>query len=166
LVREAEVEEPDALLVDALSVSAIVRYCRCFTTGRRARLRIDQLPSATGADVNFHARLRGTRDWHISHPVNQQEAHALYLIIDESPGATTGAVGISSRATSQISLAPFEAREMVDLCGKWIAWLKDRLAEENMRLMPLVATLSRDELLALPQDEPQCNEDIHARRTR
>jgi hypothetical protein len=166
LHREAEAPNPDACLLDALSAAAIVRYCRCFTTGLRDRLTIEQLPLASAAEIDFHSRIRGVRDWHISHAVNQQEAHALYVIIDESPGATTGALDFSSRATSQIPLTPEDAREMVALCDKWIIWLRDRLAQEHARLIPLATRLSREELLSLPQDEPQSNEDINAKRPR
>jgi hypothetical protein len=166
LIQEAESDSPETVLLDALSAAAIVRYFRCFTTGRRERLRIEQLPSATEAETALHERICGMRNWHISHPVNQQEAHAVYVIVDESPGATTGALGISSQATAQIPLEPLEAREMADLCSRWIAWLEEQLAQESTRLMPLASPLSREELLALPRDEPQYNEDVHAKRKR
>jgi len=165
LIQEAEAENPDPVLLDALSTATIVRYCRCFTTGIRERLCITQLPSATDADTELHERLRGIRDWHIAHPVNQQEVHALYVIVDESPGATTGALGFSSLSSAQLPLLPFEAKGMLELCNKWIAWLNEQLIQENTRLMPHAVQLSREELLSLPQDEPQSNTDIHARRT-
>lgn len=166
LMQEGESDRPETVLLDALSAAAIVRYCRCFTTGRRERLRIEQLPVATAAEIGLHERICDIRNWHIAHPVNQQEAHALYVIIDESPGATTGALGFSSCATAQIPLVPCEAREMVDLCSKWIAWLEEQLAQENTRLMPLAILLSREELLSFPQDAPQYNEEIRAKRER
>ena len=166
LIEESEKKGPDTLLLDALSTAAIVRYCRCFTTGIRERLPIGQLPSATEAEIELHKRLCGIRDRHISHAVNQQEAYALYVIIDESREATTGALGLSSQSTAQIPLLPFDAAEMVDLCSKWIVRLKEQLAQENACLMPLVTQLSREELLSLPQDKPQSNDDIHVKRKR
>ena len=165
LIQEAEAEPPDPVLLDALSTATLVRYSRCFTTGIRERLSIANLPSATETEVELHERLRGIRDWHIAHPVNQQEVHALYVILDETPGATTGAIGFSSLSSTQLPLLPFEAKEMLELCSKWIAWLNEQLIQENMRLMPYANELSREELLSLPQDEPQSNTNIHARRT-
>ncbi len=165
LIQEAEAANPDLILLDALSTASIVRYSRCFTSGIRERLSITQLPSATDADTELHKRIRGIRDWHIAHPVNQQEVHALYVIVDESPGATTGALGFSSYSSAELGLLPFEIEGMLDLCNKWIAWLNEQLIQENTRLMPHAVQLSRDELLSLPQDEPQSNTDIHARRT-
>ena len=165
LVQEAERESADLLVVDALSAAAVVRYCRCFSSGIRQRLRIDELPSASAADIAFHERIRRVRDRHVAHPVNQQEVHALYLMVDESPGATTAALGISSQASSLFALDSHEAQELVALCEKWIKHLRKRLAEENLRLMPLVQRLSREELLALPQGEPQANSDVDLKRT-
>jgi hypothetical protein len=165
LIREAGAEPPDPVLLDALSTATLVRYSRCFTTGIRERLSIANLPSTTETEVELHERLRGIRDWHIAHPVNQQEVHALYVILDEAPGATTGAIGFSSLSSTQLSLLPFEAKEMLELCSKWIVWLNEQLIQENTRLMPYANKLSRDELLSLPQDEPQSNTNIHARRT-
>src|SRR5437764_7327517 len=78
LIQETEAENPDPILLDALSTATLVRYSRCFTTGGRERLSIRQLPSADGAEIELHERLRGIRDWHIAHPVNLQEVHALY----------------------------------------------------------------------------------------
>lgn len=166
LIHEGEKESPDTLVLDALSTAAIVRYCRCFTTGVRERLRIEQLPSATDAETELHNRLCGMRDRHICHAVNEQEAHGLYVIVDESREATTGALGFSSQATAQIPLLPLDAAEMVDLCRRWIVWLKERLVQENTRLMPLVTQLSREELLTLPQDHPTSNDDIQVKRKR
>jgi hypothetical protein len=164
LIQESEADNPDPNLLDALSTAAIIRYTRCFATGMRERLSIEELPSATDADIELHKRLRGIRDWHVAHPVNQQEVHAIYIIVDESPGATSGAVGISSFSSTQLPLRPFQARAMVDLCNKWTVWLEQQLLQENVRLMPHALALSRDYLLSLPQDEPQPNDNIHARR--
>lgn len=164
LIKEAESGNPDLDLLDALSTTSLIRYSRCFTTGIRERLDIARLPSATDLDVALHKRLRGIRDWHIAHPVNQQEAHALYVIVDESPGATTGALGVSSLLSAELPMKPFEAEEMVALCGKWIIWLDEQLRQEQLRLMPFAKQLTRKELLSFPQGDPQTNEDIYAKR--
>jgi hypothetical protein len=112
----------------------------------------------------LHERICGIRNWHISHPVNEQEVHAIYVIVDETLGATTAALGLSSQGSAQIPLEPSEAREVIALCDRWVEWLKEQLKLENDRVMPLVMPLSRKELLSLPEGEPQYNEDIHAKR--
>ena len=166
LTEECEKQEPEPLLLDALTTAAIVRYCRCFTTGVRSKLHIDKLPSATPVEIEVHERICAIRNWHIAHAVNQQEMHGLYVIVDDSPGATTGAIGFSSQGTSQIPLLPADAAEMANLCSRWIAQLKGELAQENLRLMPLARQLSREEALRLPEGELESSEDIYLKRTR
>ncbi len=81
LSQEVSAENPDPVLLDALSTAALVRYSRCFTTGIRARLSIEELSTASPTDIDLHERIRGIRDWHIAHPVNEQEVHALYVFL-------------------------------------------------------------------------------------
>jgi hypothetical protein len=164
LLQELTRHEADHTLIDALSTAALIRYSRCFTTGIRERLDISQLLSASEADREFHERIRGIRDWHIAHPVNQQEAHALYVIIDEATGATTGALGFSSQSSVDATLLPNEVEALLELCTKWMEWLNGELVAENLRLMPLASLLTRQQLLALPQGEPQSNPNIRAKR--
>jgi hypothetical protein len=166
LLHESESQSPDKAVIDAMSVAAIIRYCRCFTTGCREQLRIDDLPSLSEGERRFHGWIIGVRNRHISHPVNQQEAHALYVIVDETPGADTGALGISSCTSSQIPLAQLEATDLIMLCARWTAHLKVQLAEESERLRPLINSLSRAEIMSLPQGDPEYNEDIYAQRAR
>ena len=164
LSHELSTENPDPVLLDALSTAALVRYSRCFTTGKRARLSIVELSTASPTDIDLHERLRGIRDWHIAHPVNEQEVHALYVIVDGSPEATTGAIGFSSFSSVSLHLQPSEVSTMLELCQKWIHWLNEQLIKEEIPLRPLVSRLSRAELLSLSQDEPQPNSNILARR--
>lgn len=157
-------ENSDPVVVDALSTAALVRYSRCFTCGSRERLRIEQLVTATPNEIDLHDWLRGVRDWHIAHPVNLQEVHALYLIVDPSPEATSGALGISSFSSTNLALSPPYIDATERLCGKWIEWLTPQLIAENQKLVPLTQQLTRAEVLALPSDEPEPVSNIKARR--
>jgi len=159
-----ESDNDDPVVIDALSTATLVRYSRCFTTGARERLRIEQLETAEPNDIDLHERLRGVRDWHVAHPVNRQEVHAVYLIFDPSPDATTGALGISSLSVADLALSPPEVAATERLCEKWIAWLTPKLVSENQKLIPLAQRLTRAEILALPSDEPSPEPNIHARR--
>ncbi|WIV98461.1 hypothetical protein [Kinneretia aquatilis] len=164
-MNELDSETSDPVLLDALSTAALVRYSRCFTSGIRARLSIEELPTATAEDIELHERLRGIRDWHIAHPINKQEVHALYVILDGSPEAKTGAIGFSSFSSVQLPLEKFQVDAMLALCEKWVSWLNTQLIRAQEPLIPVANGLSREELLALPQDEPQPNSNIKARRT-
>lgn len=164
LSLELSTESPDPVLLDVFSTSALIRYSRCFTSGIRTRLSIDELSTASLADRLIHEKIRDIRDRHIAHPINEQEVHATYLILDGSQGATTGAIGLSSFSNVDLHLQPLEIDAMLGLCDKWVLWLKEQLAQENIRLMPFALKLSRDQLLSLPTDEPRPNSDIRAKR--
>lgn len=164
LSHELSAEYPDPVLLDALTAAALVRYSRCFTTGIRARLSIEKLSTALPSDIELHERLLRIRDLHIAHPVNEQEVHALYLILDGSPEATTGAIGLSSFSSVKLTLDEVEVSAMLELCNKWMDWLKAQLIQEQAPLIPLASRLSRAELLSLPQDEPQPNSNVSAKR--
>ena len=164
LIQTLDHPTADPVIIDALSSAALVRYSRCFTTGIRKQLSINQLTSASIADAAIHDRLRGVRDWHLAHPVNEQEVHALYVILDEAPNATGGAVGFSSFSSADLALRPEEAHAALQLCDKWIAWLTQIFISEQGVLLPLANQLSREQLLALPRDEPEPNQNVHARR--
>lgn len=165
LWSESSSETADILLLDALSTAAVVRYCRCFTSGVRARLSIDDLPTATSVEIELHMHIKGVRDRHVSHAVNEQEVHGLFVILDGSPHARTGAIGVSSFSSVDLPLQPGDVRPMIELCGKWVQWLKGQLSQEQAKLMPLVSNLSRADLLALPQEEPQTSSNIWSKRS-
>jgi len=164
LSQEFSAENPDLVLLDALSTAAVVRYSRCFTTGIRARLSIEELTAASPAEIDLHQRVCDVRNWHVAHAVNEQEVHALYVILDGSPEATTGAIGFSSFSSVDSPLQPFEASALSELCERWIGWLSTQLIQEQAPLIALANRFSRAELLSLPQDEPQPNPNIRAKR--
>jgi hypothetical protein len=165
LCDEFEAEKPDDTLIDALATAAVVRYSRCFASGMRARLNpSDMVPALEETLLNLHERIRGVRDWHVAHPINKQEVHTLMVILEAAPYQVPGAVGFSSRATAELPLDPDEMRSATGLCGRWIEFLKQQFLEEQEALIPIANRLSREELLALPEEENQTDSNIHARR--
>jgi hypothetical protein len=165
LLLELDKEPPDPVLLDALATAAVVRYSRCFTSGLRTRLSIDDLvPAPNAGEIGLHEHIRGVRDWHVAHPVNLQERHTLLVILEADPNASTGAIGFSSRSNSDLALHPPEIEAAVLLCDRWISSLTQRLIHENEQLIPVANQLSREALLALPEDELPTNPNPRARR--
>lgn len=156
----------DRTVADALSIAAVVRYCRCFTTGNRQMLDIKILSTATCDEVSVHERIRGIRDWHVAHPVNLQEVHALHLIVNKDPTASELVLGISSYQANSLLLTVEELNVALSLCRKWISFLQSKMVEEQLRLRPYVEQLSREHVLALPIEEPEPNSNISARRSK
>jgi hypothetical protein len=159
-----EDESSDPLVVDAFSTASLVRYGRCFTSGIRRRLSLDLLPNPTAAEVGLHERMRGIRDWHVAHAVNQQEMHGLYVIVNPDPAGHPAVLGLSSQSTSELPLSPPEVASAAQLCQRWIVALEKRLADENVRLSPYLVGLTHAHLMDMPSEEPVTNANIQSRR--
>lgn len=160
-------QEPtkDGELIEVYSISALVRYCRCFTSGSRPKRKIEDLEAATPEEVYVHHHIRGARDWHIAHPVNLQEVHAVHLIVATSEEGTPVAIGASSFSSAALAMDSEQIGLALSLTEKWILLLQNRLAAEQLRLMPYAQALSPQQLRALPEKDPEPNRDVRARRS-
>ncbi len=157
---------PDNLTIaEALSTAAVIRYCRCFASGIRQMLDINNLVAASAKEIAIHNRMRGVRDWHVAHPVNEQEVHALHLIVNDDPNANDLVLGMSSYQATSRPLKTDEFRLALSLCSKWVTHIQSKIVEEQLRLRPYVEQLSRADILALPLIDPDTNSNIKARRT-
>lgn len=154
----------DGDLLEAYSIAALVRYSRCFTSGSRPKLHIEDLAAATSDEINVHHHIRGARDWHIAHPVNLQEVHAVHLIVATSEASAPMVLGASSFSSAALPLDSEQIALALSLTEKWILLLQNRLATEQLRLMPHARALSPQQLLALPEKDPEPNRDVRARR--
>ncbi len=154
----------DLTVADAISTSAIIRYCRCFASGQRKKLEIDNLHTISSEEVSAHEYMRQVRDWHIAHPVNQQEVNAIHLIVNDDPNSPELVLGMSSYQATRRSLRDDQLHNALSLCNKWIEYLESKMVEEQLRLKPFMQKLSREEILALPINDPEPNANLKARR--
>jgi hypothetical protein len=156
---EAASTNRDYLLMDALETAALVRYCRCFTSGKRLRLVLSNGPLLTSQECELHDRIRAIRDKHIAHPVNLLEIQSTYISVKVAPSGKAVATSVSSGTRDGLSLFPSEATAFAALCAKWMTWLNDAMDVERSRLLPLAQTLSSEQLLNLPRGpiEPDAN---------
>jgi hypothetical protein len=159
-------QEPtrDGISMEAYSSAALVRYCRCFTSGSRSKLNIDDLTSATPEEIDVHNHVRGVRDWHIAHPVNQLEVHAVHLILGTTKSGEPEVLGASAFTSAALPLGSEQIGLALSLTGKWISLLKARLVDEQLRLRPYAQALSPEQLRSLPEKDPEPNRDVQARR--
>ncbi len=149
---------------EAFTIAALVRYSRCFTSGSRRRLHVEDLKTATTEEIDVHDYIRGARDWHIAHPVNLQEVHAVHLIVAATADGTPIVIGGSSLTSSALALNSEQIVFAISLTKKWMELLQNRLGAEQLRLLPYAQALSPEQLLALPEGDPQPNRNVRARR--
>ena len=164
LVAMSPAPEEDITAVEAFSIAAVIRYCRCFSSGNRQRLKISNLAAASSEEIALHERLRGVRDWHIAHAINLQEVHAVHLIVDDSSNATQLIHGISSYSAAPLLLSAQETILALSLIGKWVTMLRSKLMEEQLRLKPFADAMTSGQVLALPVDDPAPKANIKLKR--
>ena len=75
----------DYPLIDALSTSSVVRYCRCFEGGVRAKLARESIKAIDPRFAEFHDYLFALRQKHLSHSVNEFEANYVTVAVSEPP---------------------------------------------------------------------------------
>jgi len=89
--RGQEIEHRDKSLVVPLYVYAVTWYLRCFATGRRARLSIEEIPGLSETDRKTHEQIRILRNHHFAHAVtNKHEGTYVHLIVSDDKGKALG----------------------------------------------------------------------------
>lgn len=164
LAAELDNDGADPILADALTTAIFIRYCRSFTTGSRLPLHAEDCTSLSVTEQSLHEKLQEVRSWHIAHPVNLQESHALYVGFDRVESTSFAVVSISARSCRDLALTADEAEAVAVLCQRWLDWLRPQIEAEYEQLWPVAQQLTRAELLALPTREIEPNQNPQARR--
>ena len=164
LLVQYDQDQPDHTLVDALSVAAIVRYCRSFVQGYRFRLDPGTQAELNEDELVLHNRIRQTRDKHIAHPINLQETYTLTIgFAAEGPSAfAPQAIGVQGRQIAAVDAA--DADRLNALAHRWLEWIQAAMNEEQLRLMPTAMQLTPDQVQSLPQPPDSPSQDPGTRR--
>lgn len=87
---DAELEKPagdqDWLLVEALWTAALVKYVRCFASGKRSTVEVSVFDGLDGA-ADTHQHFKNMRDKHVAHSVNPFEGVKVGVVLGGEPGA-------------------------------------------------------------------------------
>ena len=73
----------DGVLIQNLWTAALIRYARCFASGKRFKLNISLLKNLEGEPVKVHELYINLRNKHIAHSVNPFEQYEDGIIIDD-----------------------------------------------------------------------------------
>ncbi len=136
----------DGVELQALWVAALIAYCRCFTTGKRTRLKPSIFSGLDGAAVEAHEFFRQTlRDRHVAHRVNLYEQTKIGLPLEPPENADKKVIGIAELSFSRICEKGANLATFV------------RLAEHAKSHVDKTANRARDDLFkharSLPVDE-------------
>lgn len=85
MIAAYDTAPPQYELIDALSTASVVRYCRCFESGVRAKLARESINSLAPAFTQLHDYLFLLRQKHLVHPVNEFEANHVAVVVQKTP---------------------------------------------------------------------------------
>ncbi|GLY36870.1 hypothetical protein Amsp01_028940 [Amycolatopsis sp. NBRC 101858] len=152
LVTELAHPRVDAVVVEALWVSALNSYARCFRTGDRGMgLTLDDVKATEvpGEVAEWHALLGRIRDFSIDGPVNPRETYSVG--VSQSPAGEASGVVITSAVqplvddvtVRQTGRLAFELSRLVD----------ERIKEHQAKVFEAASKLTAAQLAKLPAIE-------------
>jgi hypothetical protein len=100
LVKCLEDPSADKVLIDALSTASLVRYARCFVTGKRATLDTQRIAHLPGDPIRVHEYYKDLRDKLAAHSVNPFEETLVGLALSDpltEPRLVLGTATLSRR---------------------------------------------------------------------
>lgn len=139
---------PDFAFIEPLSVTALVRYRRPFTGGMRPGwMHKECVSTFTPAQVEEHEHLLLICNQHFAHAVNAMERPAVIGYFQgEQLERAQDVFSIGTQVNSAVSLSAPEARSLSRLAHACLTFIRDQVAVETARLLPLVHSLPLETL--------------------
>jgi hypothetical protein len=149
LVAELARPHPDAVLVEALWVSALNSYARCFRAGDRGLGLTPDDVEATGVPgevAEWHALLGRIRDFAIDGPVNPRETYSVGV----SQSAAGPAAGIVITSATHPLVDDVTVRQTGRLAFELSRLVDARIKDHQQKVFETAARLTPAQLRALP----------------
>ena len=137
LIKCFESSDCDLDLIDAISTSILVRYSRAFMTGVRTRIKIEDV-CLDQNELNKHKWFLDTRNKHIAHSINAfEENRVVGHYVLEKP-EEKGITSISVQHGSVISLSSQDAKSVINISTKILAFITKKINKEKSRILSIV----------------------------
>ncbi len=131
LLELTAAKSQDHVLLECHSTAALIKYVRCFGTGKRAGLSEDDLVGLPGDPVGVHRYFKDLRDKHIAHSVNPLEQVRVGVIL-----ADDGRVdALGHLAGRNISMSDEQARTLKSLAAALASRLRQSLDIQHAKLL-------------------------------
>ena len=155
----------DFHLLDALSTACVIRYCRCFEMGVRAKLARECVVTLAPRFADFHDYLFALRQKHLAHPVNDFEMNqaAVELTGEFSCPSVVDIKVLGGRVAGLDRPTADNLKVLADTLRR--AAVKD-YDLEKARLLEHAKSLSPDEVVKLPEVPPFAPDWTRAKETR
>lgn len=166
LESQFENDHPPIEVIDAFSTAILIRYFRAFPP-----LGVRQWPWKKALDIlptdlkSKHNGLYHLRSKHIAHSVSELEEHRLQARYTLERFESEGITFISAASYTLAGLSSQDVSDIRALCASTLTFVEDALLIEGKRLLPIVRSMTLDQLRATirPLASPGLNR-AHARR--
>lgn len=142
LIEELRKEEQDGVLIEALWTAALVKYARCFATGRRLGLNEQIFEHFEGDPIGTHRYFIDMRNKHVAHSVNPFEEVRVGVVLSAPSAQPLKVEGVAVLSRKLISAEVDGVRNLMTLAST----LHKRVAE--------LAKHEQDDLLKWAQGRP------------
>lgn len=132
LKKLLEEESEDSLLIESMWTAALIRYARCFATGRRFGLSESIFDGLPGAPHRVHKTYIDLRDKHIAHSVNPFEQMAVGLILSPESSQDREISGVATMSMRHIC-SSVDGVHQLGLLSKVLLQKVVQMAEEYER---------------------------------
>jgi hypothetical protein len=157
---------PEYSLVEPMTTAILVRYSRPFTTGVRRRIKEEDLETLSPEQRETHDHFRLWRDKHIAHSVNVFEENqpvARYWVerFDDE-----GFTSIECNQSQLIGMSLNDVEMVIELATHFIEELKLRLKREKEKVLAVVQSLPKQQVLGMakPAHAPNVNDVAKVRK--
>jgi hypothetical protein len=133
-------------LVRALWTSALVAYCRCFSTGRRIRLDPETVFGPNNPDLEHHRKVTKMRDKHLAHPLKLEESVIVGIHVDEAFVPES----VAQIIVFAVSGAEDEVANLVSVTSRLLSYVNEKTQNLKSKLLAEARCLSKDQLSSLP----------------
>ncbi|WP_018416501.1 hypothetical protein [Teredinibacter turnerae] len=134
--------------VDALFITAVMRYMRCFKSGVRTRLHPSYIDSLSDELQGAHRYFELVRDKHIAHSVSVLESHSVTVQLEARDGVLQPAKHLSLGGP-RVAFAEGDAYSLRALAESMIVRAYSIIEKEEMNLLNLLNSWPIEKLHSL-----------------
>ena len=151
-LRELLKEDPkDWLLMESLWTAALLRYSRCFASGKRHGLSEDIYKDLPGDAVGVHRLYENLRNKHIAQSVNPFEQVKVGLILSPEKSQEKKVMDVSPFLMKLVATTDDDVRQLGALVKVFVKELMKNGEQYGEEVLRIGRSLPIDELYSLPR---------------
>ena len=144
-------EQKDWLLIESLWTAALIRYSRCFASGKRHGLSEDIYKDLPGDAVGVHRLYENLRNKHIAHSVNPFEQVKVGLILSSENSQEKKVMEVSPFLMKLVATTDDDVRQLGALVKVLVNKLMKNGEQYEEEALRVGRSLPIDELYSLPR---------------